>query len=296
MLSRLFQRRRAFTLIELLVVIAIIAILIGMLLPAVQKVREAANRSTCQNNLKQIGLAIHNYASANQDKLPGGMNGGLSGNPSYASNPFHFAILPNLEQDNLYRTIGQSGASWGGNGQNSGCRFKGYLCPSDTSHANGGRSYDPNGWPTTSYIRNYYLFDSTRQGPLSSAGHYATVSKYTIGNIPDGTAQTIGVLERYAHIYPGYDWAGLWTHHTQDNVHWGYSQWAPVYGPWGLYMPQFALRSNQVHPYGPSSGHGPTLLVMMMDGSARQVSSSVTSTTWTAVVGPDEGGIPGTNW
>jgi len=110
---RLRARRQAgFTLIELLVVIAIIAILIGLLLPAVQKVREAASRAQCANNLKQIGLALHNYENINNGFPPSRTTGTVAGAPWYPyQHAWSAAILPDLEQDNVFKAYNYN-ANW----------------------------------------------------------------------------------------------------------------------------------------------------------------------------------------
>jgi prepilin-type N-terminal cleavage/methylation domain-containing protein len=121
--------RSAFTLIELLVVIAIIAVLIGLLLPAVQKVREAALRTQCQNNVKQMVLAAHNYHDAN------GLLPPYAATMGSASGSAHFFLLPYVEQSAVYQAATVGGVTTSFNVRTT--PVKTFFCPADSSTANG---------------------------------------------------------------------------------------------------------------------------------------------------------------
>jgi prepilin-type N-terminal cleavage/methylation domain-containing protein/prepilin-type processing-associated H-X9-DG protein len=152
--SQKIRVRRGFTLIELLVVIAIIAVLIALLLPAVQSAREAARRAQCVNNLKQIGLACHNYLDTQGVFPPGAIS--RSNNDGWSTNFFTWAvlILPQIEGNTVYNSLnigmGVGSAQYGDRGQAFTSYFgvpKTFLCPSDGDHDNGSRPWVGPGCP-----------------------------------------------------------------------------------------------------------------------------------------------------
>jgi prepilin-type N-terminal cleavage/methylation domain-containing protein/prepilin-type processing-associated H-X9-DG protein len=187
MTARQSGRASAFTLIELLVVIAIIAILIGLLLPAVQKVREAAARTQCQNNLKQLGLAVHSYHDAYKYFPPA-----FSKNPPQASNNWGWAtwILPHVEQGPLFSSLNPLVNSLVQD-TNTNLPLPVFTCPSD-----------PSG-PTNPNIGGYGKSNYTVSEQVSDGG-----STYKISQITDGTSNTLMIGERDMKNQFGAAWAG----------------------------------------------------------------------------------------
>ncbi len=206
--------RRAFTLIELLVVIAIIAVLIALLLPAVQAAREAARRAQCVNNLKQLGLGVHNYISANNCFPPLHANySHIGGPPPGGAWPLGWAValLPNLEQQQLFNAANQSfGCSDVPNTTVSFSKVATLTCPSE-SQATG--PWQPSSW--TNYAANFGgpASISAWSGPFVPMANSAagTNSSYNNGNVGtvgvqsiiDGTSNTCMFSEKLIGLASG---------------------------------------------------------------------------------------------
>jgi prepilin-type N-terminal cleavage/methylation domain-containing protein/prepilin-type processing-associated H-X9-DG protein len=318
------MKRKGFTLIELLVVIAIIAILIGLLLPAVQKVREAAARMSCTNNLKQLALGTHNYEGLNQ-VFPPGLNlpistqsgavfptntfytSGKIGQPPFAGQFGSWLeyLLPFVEQDNLFRKLDLSQREYANcNGVNSpgATVVKIFICPSDqlsnpiSTYTTGGVTYY---FGMNSYLANagtisWYLSDMTFDGV------FQINSRTRFADITDGTSNTLMYGERY-HRDPNWTGSGsiatlggwAWANYNAPQDYFGGAR-VPVNFliPSGFpNPPPFAQQDPRVDAYG--SGHVGGANFAFCDGSVRflKLTSTGDLPTLQLLARPDDGKV-----
>lgn len=303
------QSRRAFTLIELLVAIAILAVLLGLLLPAVQKAREAANRLHCQNNLKQIGIALHLYAD-NYGSLPSGyvyQGSAAAANPVGPGNPksqridrlpprppgtppqpnspgwgWAALILDNLEQGNLARQINYSlPVEAVGNLPARTMPLPIYTCPSDTNTGVFAIQNEQNATlataATNSYAACFGAGGLLNSQPDNGNGVFYRNSATRFTDITDGTSNTLAIGERPALFAQG-PWAGVVTGGTIRTT-----PGAPVYSSIielapGMVLARIGphtLNSLYSEPYDFFSPHGQVLQFLFADGSVHGLSISM---------------------
>lgn len=287
-IKRLLRRWRGFTLIELLVVIAIIAILIGLLVPAVQKVREAAARIQCSNNLKQMALGAQNFHDVYKKLPPAWYNPGDNNyayGPSNQGGTFWF-ILPYIEQGPLF--TGCNGGVFNTSPQTGQAGYAQpipiYLCPASPNNSPvqmwGG------GWAAGDYAANFQVFGVPASGALDSSARLGA-------SFRDGTSNTVMFTEKEARCDPN-GHSTLWAHGYWD-LNWtpqimynGYS------GPGAMFQiaPIQATCNNQ----RAAAPHAAGLQVAMADGSTHDFNSGMSPNTWWYLCTPANNDQPGSDW
>lgn len=310
------RSRSGFTLIELLVVIAIIAVLIALLVPAVQKVREAAARTQCTNNLKQVSLACHGYHDTYKRLPPLCSNAGSAANVTYGNyqGSILFTLLPYVEQNALY-TTGTASANNDTDAAVGANPISVYTCPSDFTNP-GGKSANNTNKGGSSYAGNYQLFGNS--GNVSNC-FYTNLRMVTV---TDGTSNTVAFGEVLSGNWVGGGITGnLWAYKgLGSDHHWG--PWmginvnlnqtncvsgstlpgvsgSPTYYWYSIQLGVTANASgnaNSAHRCGLSSPHSGTAIVGLLDGSVRNITSGIQTATWQNALNPQDGQVLGSNW